>query len=1348
MHNFSTPHCHIQSLDTGSTPESFVERELELGTGTITCTDHGTLAVTRQVYDLATNPKARKSKKLQKEGKLTPIIGLEAYFRDDQCPILTAAGIPKTIHEDYKEAGESFIEYNKYYHLTMHFRDAQAFETASRLLSRAHETAEKHGSEYKPIFNWADLEEIGGTNTVVTSGCLIGMAQRHLLADRPDLARKYYEHLRSIVRPGNFFVEVFPHRCSHNWMEAVFLYGPPKENGEPPDRLRFNPKKTLRVVTLKGDVHEGHARDLLKKLANEQGPMKLVAVSHYRSWQESDPYTGRALPFDFVKWEHVEDYVQNECKPWAPDGDAQIGGNRFMLDLAREFGDPVLISDDSHFAHPDDKVVQDVRLRQSGSWRFYSSYHRQSSEEAFAYFKDALGTTEAEFERWIEYSREWASRFKDFKFKDRKTLPVSFYPKETLKHTIELVKSKGRMRWEDPKYVARLRAEINLLHKNGTIDLLPYFMIDEEVCTLYEKNNRLTGPGRGSAAGLLLTYLLGITHVDPLRFDLSMDRFMTPDRIKSGKLPDIDQDLPTRDLLVGEDGASGWLKERFGDHYAQISTDTSMKVKSAIKDVYRARHGDVPSEIHRICKRLPDAPQGISDYDFVFGYVGADEERVPGILETDLTLQSFVQQYPSEWSVVVKCLGLVRQKSRHACAYVIADEPVPNFLPTTLIGGVRCTEYTAPSVEAAGGLKMDFLVVTSLNDIEACIRLIQQRHGAGLGQGANKDEFLGHDFFIDGLRVPGLRVVPWQGKLYDIYLLPEDQSVFRMICEQDTETIFQFNTPGAKKWLRHFNYEVPDKPGHKAIDSIEALSAFTALDRPGPLDAYVGEGDKQHNMLVEFAIRARGGDATGNIEVLDQMLPETYGVITYQEQLQRVFQTIAGTDGIVANAFREHVSKKKMADVIKDREIFFPAAKDKYGESLAETLWGQLFTFGQYGFNRSHAVCYTFIGYACGWLKRHYPLEWWCSVLRNAERNEINHVFWKHCGGLIDLPDIKHSGRYFEIQNGRIRAPLSLLQGIGPTAHQEIVEEGPYTDIDDFCQKIEARRVRRGEPVIVRKEKKVKDPVTKEKSVVVTETPGVKKARSALNKGIMAKLIISGAADGLFPPVEDPETKQPREMTMLEKLSAYEYARAKAQDKHRRDGSVKAEPVDPKYLDVNQYIRFQMRKEILPGYSENILPMFLDRRVEGIKREGNRLPTYLTQVKERGPYGGMVWVDYEVPFSTARHLEHLNRLPVLPKKQVVALAAYVSTYRQFTYQENTKTAAELVLDVNGTQLKFVRWPEKDGKLPAEFKEDLTGALVIATVTKWQVDRDATLDNLMVVQPPLKKDEKAAEESAA
>ncbi len=763
----------------------------------------------------------------------------------------------------------------------------------------------------------------------------------------------------------------------------------------------------------------------------------------------------------------------------------------------------------------------------------------------------------------------------------------------------------------------------------------------------------------------------------------------------------------------------GWLRERFGDHYAQISTDTSMKLKSAIKDVCRVMRGEVTREIHQLCSRLPDPPQGISDHDFVHGYE-ANEEHVPGILESDATLQEFVRQYPKEWEVVVKCLGLVRQKSRHACAYVICAEPVTNFIPTQMIGGVECTAYTASakdnSIEAAGGLKMDFLVVNALNDIAMTVKLIQQRYGKGRGQSGNGyqggDEFLGHDFKLNDKRVPGLRVVPHKGgSLYDIWDLPEDQGVFREICEQHTETVFQFNTPGCKKWLKYFDYEKEGRPGHKALDSIEALAAFTALDRPGPLDAFVGERGNAHNMLVEYSLRARGEESTGNLLVLDQMLPETYGVIVYQEQLQRVFQQIAETDGIVANSFRDHVAKKKMAEVIKDRDIFMPKAKLKLGDEVAEQLWGQLYTFGQYGFNLAHATCYVIIGYACAWLKHHYPLEWWCAVLRNADRKEINEKFWEYCGHLVDLPDIKHSGDQFEIQGDRIRAPLSLLQGIGPAAHQEICEERPFQDIDDFCQKIEARKVRLGEPCINRTVKKKKDRKTGEVTEIVTESPGVKKARSAITKGTMATLIVSGAADGLFP----------ADAALLDKLSLYLTAHAKAQGLVRKDGSVKADPVPEKFLSINQYGRFQMRKKMLPGWSGSLLPIFLDMRVPGVVKDGKK------------------WsYKNKFPFVTAKTIEYLNAMPILPKKQTVAMAAYVVSDRRFSYQDGSKTAAELVLDVAGRQIKFVKWPEKNGKLPALFKDctDLTGALVLVTITKWQVGRDPTVELLEVVQVPL------------
>ena len=239
--NFSSPHVHVASLDSASTPEAFAKRELELGTGTLTCTDHGTLQTTRAVYDLCHSK--------QYEGKLTPILGLEAYFRDDDCPILTAANIEKHLvyehpttydrlePEKYEKLKEKrpneaapyqsrllYDKYSKYQHVTLHFCDEAAFSTACRLLSKRDLTAEKHGSERKCLFTWADMEELCAQNVTVGSGCINGMAQAFLAwHNRPDLAEAYYKRLRGMVRPGQFFVEVFPHVLNKEWTSAVVV---------------------------------------------------------------------------------------------------------------------------------------------------------------------------------------------------------------------------------------------------------------------------------------------------------------------------------------------------------------------------------------------------------------------------------------------------------------------------------------------------------------------------------------------------------------------------------------------------------------------------------------------------------------------------------------------------------------------------------------------------------------------------------------------------------------------------------------------------------------------------------------------------------------------------------------------------------------------------------------------------------------------------------------------------------------------------------------------------------------------------------------------------------------------
>jgi DNA polymerase III alpha subunit len=1359
MRNFATPHCHVQSLDSASTPQAFAERELELDTGVITVTDHGSLAACQAVYELA------------REKKLTPVLGLEGYFRDDNCPILLNQGVSRV--------NGKFDNFIKYHHFTTHFLDQAAFQVGVKLLSRA--PIEKHGSESKPLFNWSDMEELGAANTTITTGCLIGMVQRFLLDKQsPELAIKYYERLRALVKPGNMYVEVFPHICSHNWVDGVFLTL--KEGDGAEFKLRFYSGKTLK--TNAGEIKASDLATEFNRKGNKHDT--LLAVKDYHTWNDRTPAT--IVDVQEVVDEHGNKgaFIQNECRPFAPDGDVQLGANQFMLEMAQKYGDPILVSDDSHYAHPEEKIVQDVRLAQSGSWRFYGSYHRQSSAEAFEYFKNKLNVSEKQFEGWVENSHAWASRFKDFRLEAKPSLPTKFYEEKyaavgatnSLEYTLHLIKKRGRF-VEKPEYRARLNQEIKLLYANGVIDLLPYFFIDEEVCDLYTRNNMLTGPGRGSAAGLLLTYYLGITHVDPIRYGLSLDRFLTLDRIKSGKLPDIDQDLPSRDLLVGPDGKHGWLHERFGDHVAQISTVMTLRLRNAVLDVTRFTLGKVPPVVSDLTRKFLMPPQGLDDHKFVFGYEDSGA-WVDGSIVHDTALQEYVRLYPNQWKIVQKCLGLGRGVSRHACAYVIANKPIVEMgIPLTKISDVTCTAFTASAVEAMGGLKMDFLVINSLNDIAAAIKMIQDRSGLTVPEDGTK---------VDGRWVPSVQLVPYKGKLVDIWDLPPAQEVFADIATSKTETVFQFNTHGAQQWLRNFAFKKDN--GNYTIDSVDEMAAFTALDRPGPLDAavttpgqkrqeewekrkrrpspwsdtitggvglspgapipgfepdrYEDEKDgKVHNMLVEYARRARGLAPSPDIfAVFDKLFPETHGVMVYQEQLQRLYQEVTGCSGAEAEEFRSNVAKKKKEKIIEAYPKFIEGGTKSMGsKAAAESVWQFIQSWAAYGFNKSHAVCYSVVGYACAFLKHFYPLEWWTAVLRNATKEEINESFWRHCGHLINLPDVTRAHNNFAIVGDRIQAPLSLLQGVGEVAHQELVAGAPYTSMADLVAKIEQKKIDGTRPGKVKKTVKEKDPNTGEETKKRVEVDGTIKGRSALNRGIVYKLIISGAMDKLFD----------EELTTNEMLAAYEKACFDYEQAARvlagKKPSKKAAPppVDKRFTGLNQYTRYQLRKEILPAYSESVLKSLVERKHERI---------FL------GSRGYVYKWSKAVSFGDPEAIARLSAVEFSEKGQGirVAVAAYVSDVRIFRYGDKKQFAAcDLSVDVDGERMKFVRWPtretDEDGEeiqfLDHRFTPELKGALVILVLGRFKTGRQFSIDDIEVIQPAYvakTEEETEAEES--
>jgi len=779
-------------------------------------------------------------------------------------------------------------------------------------------------------------------------------------------------------------------------------------------------------------------------------------------------------------------------------------------------------------------------------------------------------------------------------------------------------------------------------------------------------------------------------------------------------------------LKVVSDADSGWLHRRFGDHVAQISVETKMKMRLAVRDVSRQQRGFVTPEIEVLAKKFPQPPQGIEDLDFVLGYDN-DEGHQQGAIETDEAIQEYVRLYPQDWEIVQQCLGLARSRGRHACAFIIGNEPIEGMIPLTTVGCVRVTAYNAPAVEAVGGLKMDFLTVNSLGDVGDCIKLIQKRH--------HEVEY--KERAINGLRVPRFRQIPVPGGIADIWDLPEDQNVFTDISQGRTETVFQFDTESAFKWLKHFNYKKPN--GNYAIDSIATMAYFTALDRPGPLHAYVSnpeEEDTKHNMLVEYARRARGAPRSPDIlPIFDELLPNTYGIMCTQEALQYMYQHLTGCTGPEAEEFRSNVAKKKMAKVEKAYLPFVEAASGKIGGENAEGVWKSVLSFGQYGFNFSHAVCYSVIAYACAYLKHHYPLEWWASVLSNASKNEVSDKFWVHCGHLIRLPDVTKSNPTFTITGNHIQAPLNIIKGVGEGAHSQLSKYAPYMDVLDFCRKIEKHRSIGGEYVMKMvkckdQENKVLNPVTNRMvgSDTVKPKRTFKRGPNALNAGVINVLMASGAMDGLFPDGLSP----------FEQMVEYETAMATAEtetnvataEKGETVRPVKPSKVDPSEFYLNPLQQYQSRKAVLPIYGADLIPLV----VRSGKFDTIKQYPHVVLMEWTSPFNGKTHV---IKVIGAEALSHDEDFVVEGKKAInVAVAAYIEEVEIRKYGPMLKEMVKVKLDVEGARFELVKFSGKAGLVADCFRQPLKGAIAVVVLNKWTNDRPFGPEDVFVVEPPI------------
>ena len=543
----------------------------------------------------------------------------------------------------------------------------------------------------------------------------------------------------------------------------------------------------------------------------------------------------------------------------------------------------------------------------------------------------------------------------------------------------------------DERYQQRLLYELSVLPEMGFDD---YYLIIWDVMDFAHKQQIVTGAGRGSAAGSLVAYVLSITDVDPLAYNLLFERFLNPERYT---MPDIDLDIPDNrreEVLL-------YVKEKYGqEHVAQIATFGTMAAKMVLRDVGRV-FGLSQSEANRWSRAVPNALK------MTLAKAYEESKTLRELVELNERNQRLFQ--------VAKILeGLPRHVSTHAAGVVISDEKLSDLVP--LQAGsedIWLTQFTMNAVEAVGLLKMDFLGLRNLSIIDDTLQGIRQ---------VSKQQVTQKDIPLD------------------------DPETLQLFQHGETAGVFQFESAGIRNVLRRLGPE-----------NIEDIAAVNALYRPGPMQN-----------IDAFIRRKKGQEAIVYPDpTLQPILENTYGIIVYQEQIMQVASQMAGFSLGEADILRRAISKKKKAVLDDERRHFVAGAVKKgYPETKANEVYDYIERFADYGFNRSHAMAYSFVGFQMAYLKVHYPAPFFKALLQSVRHNssKVKEYMNEADKRKIKLlpPSINKSGYGFWLASMQeIRFGLGNIKGVRRDFLADILEErktsGPYTSLDQFLARISQR---------------------------------------------------------------------------------------------------------------------------------------------------------------------------------------------------------------------------------------------------------------------------------------------------
>lgn len=691
--------------------------------------------------------------------------------------------------------------------------------------------------------------------------------------------------------------------------------------------------------------------------------------------------------------------------------------NQVLLQLAKKYNVKTIVTNDVHYVEEEDAAPHDVLLCvNTGSLLSDEGRFKFPSSDFYLKTKAEINQLFGDVPQAIENTMEIVSKVEPLKLSRDVLLPAFPLPQgflsqdDYLRH-LAFLGAKKRYGHITKDIEDRLNFELDTIIKSGYPG---YFLIVQDFTTSARNMGVAVGPGRGSAAGSAVAYCLGITNIDPIKYDLLFERFLNPERVS---MPDIDIDFDDE----GREKVIDYVIDKYGrNQVAQIITYGTMAARTSLRDTGRVMN--IPLDVvDRVAKSFP------AHLSATLNAVLAEKD-VSEKLKNDLNKEDLDRAYKfrdlaaenSEVGQMIrtakKLEGSVRSTGVHACGVIITPEDISNIIPiaTAKDSDLVVSQYDNSVAEEAGLLKMDFLGLRTLTIIKDTLAFIKETHDI--------------DIDIDQIDL-------------------EDKLTYQLFHRGDTIGIFQYESPGMQKYLKDLK---PNK--------FEDLIAMNALYRPGPIQ-----------YIPNFIERKHGREKISyDLPEMEEYLKETYGITVYQEQVMLLSQKLANFTKGEADLLRKAMGKKNRKLIDETYPKFLEGCKTNgHPEPVIEKIWKDWEAFASYAFNKSHSTCYAFLAFQTAYLKAHYPKEFMASVL-NHNKGEVKSLNFfiteaKRMGIKVLGPDVNESQLNFSIANKEyIRFGLSALKGVGEGPVEDLITErkkGHFKDIYDLIKRVNLRAV-------------------------------------------------------------------------------------------------------------------------------------------------------------------------------------------------------------------------------------------------------------------------------------------------